>query len=597
MVRLPISPLPRENGNAQQEQYPACSLKYEPYYLKRAPSFAPLNPEDGCLLSIIVSYNMNRRQFLGLKKDHTNIEATSKLAQWYPLPQEWTIEAVNHLYNRLGFSATTEEINQALKKSPGEVIDELMDDALVTTGMPEPPEFYERWMTVPAYRGDDYATAHAEDVLEHDSKTDIRNWWTVLMTKPEIQLRERLVYFWHNHFVIEEVKIYYAVHYWRYFEYLRKNAWGNLKQMVKDITIMPAMLKYLDGQWSQKSMINENYAREVMELFTMGITDRSGKNNYTQEDVHNLAFALTGWRYWFEAPPPDVISPYFADYYFDFETKRSIWGSEAKVYGLAAAKDSRIEADVIDLLFEQRGQAIAWHIAKKVYVNFIYRGDLPDSSNDIIQELADTLIAYDWELKPMLSKLFKSQHFFSYLIRGGAIKSPYEFMVGICRKLNIPLSPYQAGSIWWYGMDTGQYLGNPTNVKGWEGYRTWLNTATLPKRLNDIVRDLTLTGMIAPRIVNPHNGFLFDSIPFSDEQVTAWATQFESYAGELIDFLQEINHFLLGIPISIGRLNEMINRAGITQTYEWPSLSDESKVLPIRRLLFELLSAPEYQLA
>lgn len=540
---------------------------------------------------------MNRRAFLGFLSPAQEAKKQTTLAEWQPTTDEWNIQAVNHLYHRLGFSATLGEIGEALTKTPAQVIDALMDDSLITTGMPDPPTGYEEWMYKPPYQGTNYDEGRKEDDLEHNIKVDLRNWWTVLMTKPNTQLREKMVLFWHNHFVIEEVKVYFGVHLYRYFDYLRKNAWGNVKQMVKDITIMPAMLKYLDGIWSEKTIINENYAREVMELFTMGIADRQGNKNYTQDDVRNLAYAVTGWRYRFEDKPPMVLCEYFADYYFDFETKRPLFGSEAKINGLLSSNDGRIEADAFDVLFEQRAGAIAWHIAKKVYTNFVYMGDQFSVCDEIIQELADTLIASNWEMKPMLMKLFKSEHFFDATYRGAAIKSPYEFMMGVFRKLAIPISEYQAGSLWYYGRDTGQIIGNPTNVKGWCGYRTWLNTSTLPKRINDILRKLILAGNIDGQIINPHNGFIFDGIPFTDEQVIAFGKQFNAYSEDLNAFLFQMNEFLLSLPLSSGRLEEVLNRCGLLHTYEWPSLDDAAKVQPLRRLLFELLSSPEYQLA
>ncbi len=547
---------------------------------------------------------MDRRTFLQQLRgklpetEAIPIPSNTTLVEWKPSQDNpWDSNAINHLYHRLGFSASFDDVVAAQMLTPSEVIDLLMDDTLLTTGVAEPPLKYEQWMYAMPYTGPDYPIAHAEDILQHDAKTDIRNWWTVQMMKSQPQLREKLMLFWHNHFVVEEVKVYFAVHFWRYLDYLRRHPWGNLLQITKDITIMPAMLKYLDGVWSEKDSINENYAREVMELFTMGISDRDGNKNYTQDDIRNVAFALTGWRYRFEEPSPNVLPPYFADYYFDFNTKRSIFGADAKIYGLAAAKDSRIEADVIDLMFEKRGKSIAWNIAKKAYHNFVYMGDLPPSSNNLIQELADTLIASHWELKPMFAKLFKSEHFFDPIHRGGAIKSPYEFMISVCRKMNVPLTEYEAGSFWYFGMDTGQFLGKPPNVKGWNGYRDWLNTATLPKRINDIVRDLILNGWIKGQLINPHNGAPFDGIPYTDQQITDWAMQFDSYQTDLESLLAQMSDFLLAMALSSDRIKEVINRAGILHIYEWYRLNDQARVQPLRRLIYELLSTPEFQLA
>ncbi|MBS1902639.1 MAG: DUF1800 family protein [Bacteroidetes bacterium] len=541
---------------------------------------------------------MDRRTFLRSFTSARPQSGTSSLMLWTPdATNPWDLSAANHLYNRLGFGATMADLQAALAMSPHDLIDALMDDTLVTSAMPEPPPDYERWMYAMPYRGPDYPTAHAEDVLQHDAKHDLHMWWGLQLMQSPVQLREKLQLFWHNHFVVEEVKVYYVVHEWRYHDYLRRNAWGNFKQMVKDVTIMPAMLKYLDNIWNEEDTINENYARELMELFTMGIADRNGNKNYTQDDVRNLAHCLAGWRFRFEEPSPNVMPPYFADYYFDFKTRRSLWGSAPKVYGLAAANDPRIEADVIDLLFEQRGPAIAWHIAKKIYRSFIYMGDLPPSSDELIQQLADTLIASDWELKPMLKLLFKSEHFFDPIHRGAAIKSPYEFMVSLCRKMNVPISFYASGNFWWYGQDTGMFIGNPTNVKGWEGYRTWLNTATLPKRIETFAKSVAIDGMIQGQWCNPRTGYNFDWIPYTDDQITAWSRQFDAYDSDLTVLVGEMNAVLLGLPVDDARLQQIVASSGVLHPYEWQSLSDAARVQPLRRIIFELLSSPEFQLA
>ncbi|HYM20381.1 MAG TPA: DUF1800 family protein [Candidatus Kapabacteria bacterium] len=545
---------------------------------------------------------MDRRSFLrsivGAPHKANYSLNSSSLDEWVSdANNPWDSGTVNHIYNRLGFGATVSDIRSALELTPSQLIDQLMDDRLVTDAMPQPPPGYEKWMYTPAYRGPDYMIGHAEDVAQHDAKHDLHMWWTLQMMQSDVQLRERLVMFWHNHFVVEEVKIYYFVHEWRYFDYLRRNAWGNFKQMVKDITTMPAMLKYLDGIWNEEDMINENYARELMELFTMGITDRYGNTNYVQDDVRNLAHSLVGWRFWFEAPPPDVLPHYFADYYFDFNTKRSIWGSEPKVYGLAQANDPRIEADVIDLLFERRAAAIAWHIAKKIYRNFIYMGDLPDSSDEIIQELADTLIASNWELKPVFLKLFKSAHFFDRTHRGAAIKSPFEFMVSLARKMELPVSLYAAGNFWYYGQDIGQFLCNPTNVKGWEGYRTWLNTATLTKRIEAFAYGLAINGVIQGQWCNPHTGYNFDWIPYGDDLVLGWAKQFPSFSSDVVAMLDEMNELMFAIPIDENSLEQIVASSGVVHSYEWPAMTDAQRILPLRRMIFGLLSAPEFQLA
>lgn len=544
---------------------------------------------------------MDRRTFLSLAftDDNRPLKVTSTLKEWIPdAANPWDASAVQHLYHRLGFGAKKNDITLALSTTPSALIDMLMDDELVTTGMPEPPAGWQEWLWGVPYLGSDYPTQHAEDNLQHDGKTDIRIWWTMMMADSRLQLRERLTLFWHNHFVVEELKVYFIAHFYRYFQYLRSHAWGNFKSMAREITILPAMLKYLDGIWSEKGKLNENYARELMELFTMGRHDKYGNENYTQEDVRMVAAAVTGWRFRYEEPAPNTIPPYFADYYFDFDTPTTPFGAEPKIYGLSLANDPRITGDIIDIMFEKRAEAISWHIAKKVYQEFVYKGDMPDGGEPIIQEMADIFWESGFELKPMLVKLFKSEHFFDRTFRGAAIKSPYEYIVGTLRKLDIDATIEQTGSLHWYTQDMGQFLGNPSNVKGWDGYRVWLNSGTLPKRITMISRDISIGEGIDPRGVNPHNGNAYSYIPWKNEMVYAWVSQFDSFSsGTFEDLVRDLGEFFCALPLSDEQVGAIIARSGLTHTYEWPTLSKESRIGIVRNVVYDIMRSAEFQLA
>jgi ribosomal protein S19 len=268
------------------------------------------------------------------------------------------------------------------------------------------------------------------------------------------------------------------------------------------------------------------------------------------------------------------------------------------VYGLSLAKDARISGDIIDVMFEKRGEAISWYMAKKVYKEFVYKGEMPDGAETVIEEMAKKFRESGWELKPMLSTLFKSEHFFDLTFRGAAIKSPYEFMIGVMRKLDVPLYTEQAGSLSWYGVDTGQFLGNPTNVKGWEGYRTWLNTGTLPKRITMIIKDITIGKQIQGRYINPHNGHEFHPIAWTDDMVLSWSSQFSSFdSGTLEEFTVEASNYLTASELSDAQIATIINRTGMTRTYEWLSLSHQTRIPIIRTIAYEAMKLPEFQLA
>jgi len=300
-------------------------------------------------------------------RDRTKI--TSTLSPWTPDENHpWNTHSINHLYRRAGFGATLAEITAAKGKSPSQVIDGLLDNALLSSGsMPSEPYKADTWLHVGPYLGGDYDKQIQQQTAYSYANFEIRRDWTVQMAKENIMLREKLSLFWMNHFVIESLKVYYPQMVYRYLDYMRKNAWGNFKQMVKDVTIQPGMLIYLDGVQSYRTLPNENYARELLELFAVGVTDKDGNPNYTEPDIREIAKALTGYRIQYDAPAPNVLPSYYEVTQHD-ATFKTIFGVK-KPWGLASAG---VTDDVIDHIFESKKDAIAWYICSKLYQFFVY---------------------------------------------------------------------------------------------------------------------------------------------------------------------------------------------------------------------------------
>ena len=540
---------------------------------------------------------MNRRDFFTSVlsgKRRTNAVTTS-LERWQPSEQNpWDRDAALHFFHRLGMPPSKEWLEDALEKGPQQCLDEMFDDRLVGERMPEPPGDWELWLHVPPYRGSDHKEYSNEEGVYQVAKVDIRHQWAVLMSKRDLMFREKLMLFWSNHFVIQEQKIYHTQQVYRFLTYLRKNVWGNFKQMVKDISIQPAMLVFLDGIWSEKDKLNENYARELMELFTMGITDRDGKPNYTQQDVRAVALALTGWRFRYESPPPDVMQEYMAWYYFDYETKTSPWGAPPKIYGLLASNDPKIEADVLETMFELRADAIAWHICKKLYNHFVHRDTDAADAQAVIEQLAERF-KQDWELKPVLEMLLRSEHFFHPEFRGADIKSPHDMMIGSMVQLGVELTLSAAGTMAWRGIEMNQWLMDPVNVKGWPGHRAWLTSGTLQHRMYFLTRFVSGIG-VESHYINPRTGFGYEWIEWKSPQVLAWGSQFESYTKDIAAFMREVSALIFIIQPEDSQLEHIIDKTISFPRYEWPALSDDERVILTRKLVIALLSLPEYQI-
>ncbi|MEI8135641.1 MAG: DUF1800 family protein [bacterium] len=555
---------------------------------------------------------MNRRDFFQ-KIIHSDAaqaprvqSGTSLLSPWQPTASNpWDFSAANYLYNRLGFSARHIELNAAVSQTPQQLVETLLDDALLSSpNLPPPPQDSEIWLQHPPYVGPDGPIFKIEYSTYQTAKVDLKGDWIRQLAQPVSMLRERMMLFWANHFVIGAEKIYPPQMIYKFCDYLRQNPWGNFRQMIKDITIQPAMLIYLDGAWNEISNINENYARELLELFTMGRTDKMGVENYTQKDIRLVAQALVGWRYDNQTLSPELMPPIFANYYFDFNTKTTPFDAAPKVYGLAQAHRyalfqeslDKIEGDIIDLIFERRASEIAYHIVEKIYSEFVYHDTSGIDAKSVIQELADLFLLSDWELKPMLTKLFESEHFFERTHRGSSIKSPVDLSVGILRKLDINPTLSQCCTIRLICSEMDQEILQPPNVKGWPGYRGWTNSTSLPKRNYAVLRDLILNGSIPSRGLSPHTGSPFDAVNWGDQSVLTWATQFSQVNGDYLLFVTQLSEFLLPLVISSDELTQIATDNGPLHFYEWPSLPDDQRVLIIRKVAFALTQLAEFEL-
>ena len=276
------------------------------------------------------------------------------------------------------------------------------------------------------------------------------------------ELREKMTFFWHNHFVTELETYNLATLAYRYISLLRSHALGDFKAFVRAMGLTPAMLIYLNGNTNEQSAPNENYARELLELFTMSPKDRLGNDNYTQGDIEEIARALTGW-----------VVNYFA-YASVFDSNRFDAGTKTF---LGRSGEFGYD-DVIDIIFEERAGEIAYNICWKIYKEFVY--DAPD--DEIVQGLAGIFLANNFQIEPVVSALLKSAHFFDEQVIGARIKSPVELITGTMIEVDFE-PPADTFAIFPRGSDViEQIVLDPPNVAGWPGHRSWVSTTTLPLR-------------------------------------------------------------------------------------------------------------------
>lgn len=359
----------------------------------------------------------------------------------------WNAEQINLVYRRLGFGCSLSDINLYLNSSPEILIDDIVDGALSMEVTPGPE--WDQW-----------------DNKQFNNSGKNKDYYHTLWQKQAFKdianngFRERLALFWSNHFVIEYKDVNQPAYLYQYYALIQSHALGNFKTFVSEMGLAPAMLRYLNGYENKKNSPNENYARELYELFTLG-----EGNGYTHEDITETARALTGYNRF--KTYLGVIE--FNENTFDNGNK-TIFGREGK-WGYD---------EVIDILFEEKKDLIAEFICTKIYRYFVS----PDPDSSIISSMATTLKEEAFELVPVLKQLFNSEHFYDSININVIIKSPIDLMSGLHHSLsfqyqdNVDLELNLRNKC----RDMGQEIFSPVDVAGWQGNHDWINPETLPKR-------------------------------------------------------------------------------------------------------------------
>jgi uncharacterized protein (DUF1800 family) len=393
-----------------------------------------------------------------------------------------------HLLKRTLFSVKQSDINIFSGKSLATVV-----NALLNTGLaPTPPvnnynDVNYTDANVPA--GQTWVNApYTDGTADSRRTTSYKAWWIGQLIKQQPSIEEKMVLFWHNHFATQTATIADARYEYKHHMLLRNFAMGNFKDMVKQMSIDPAMLKYLNGYVNVKNAPDENYGRELQELFTVG----KGPNSlYTEADVKAAARVLTGYTVnattissGFDATKHDTTNKQFSAFY----------GNKV-ITGKTGATGANELDEMLDMIFATPECAL--YICRRLYRFFVYYVIDDVTEANIIAPLATIFRNNNYEIKPVLFALFTSQHFFDPLNRGCLIKSPVDLFVGICREFEIDFpadSDYvNAYYMWDYVRATAatvsQNIGDPPNVAGWPAYylapqyhELWINTDTLPKR-------------------------------------------------------------------------------------------------------------------
>ena len=298
----------------------------------------------------------------------------------------------------------------------------------------------------------DKLTKEQKQNLRKQSVDDLKNLnltWLSEMINSDAQLREKMSLFWHGHFACRVVNIYFQQ---QLLNVIRENALGNFGDLLREVSKSPAMLSFLNNQQNNKKHPNENFAREVMELFTMG------RGNYTEQDIKEGARAYTGWGF--------NLKGEFVDRPFLHDTGKKIF----------LGKTGNFDGDdVIDIILEQK--ATAHFIAAKIYKYFVNE----NADEEKVKYLADRFYQSNYNIQQLMDDIFTSDWFYDKKNIGTRIKSPVELIVGIRRLLPMELERPETQLL--FQRVLGQILFYPPNVAGWPGGKNWIDSSALMTRM------------------------------------------------------------------------------------------------------------------
>lgn len=366
-----------------------------------------------------------------------NADPATAWGPWRPSRENpWDRRAAAHLYRRAALGASASQLDAAVKRTPGECVDEL----LAACGE-----------HASARQQFDADMGGVAEMVGGDDPATLESWWLYRMIHTPAPLLERMTLLWHNLFATSAAKVRNRSQMLTQNRLLRHHALGNFTDLVQGISKDPAMLIYLDSTSNARLHPNENYARELMELFCLGV------GNYTEEDIQQTARCFTGW---------EVRQGKFRFNRFQHDDgAKTIFGETGNFDG----------DDAVRIILAQ--PAAARWIARRLIREFVC-DDVPP---ELVEPLAALLRKSDFEIAPVVRQILTSRCFFAEVHRGAKIRSPIDLALGLLRSLEGSLSTHALALAL---RPLGQRLFYPPNVKGWDGGLSWINTGTMIGRVN-----------------------------------------------------------------------------------------------------------------
>lgn len=420
-----------------------------------------------------------------------------------PYTGTWDTRAVLHLLKRTGYGFKKSHADTLQALTMSQAVDLVLT---VSSTPPSPPVNYYQYLVADenglAYGSDftenainSYTTGVNTNILRSEG---VKYWLTGLALNHDITIREKMTHFWYHFIpvdfntVLDSNNVYCATNSaricYKYLKLFRDFATGNFKTLISQMAVQPAMMYYLNNQANNNIAPDENFAREIMELFTLG---KGPETQYTQSDVVAAAKVLTGWRV-LNLNEPNPVTSFVPDLH-DYSNKQfSSFFNNTVITGSGSGELQQF----IDMIFTKQ-KIVSEYICRRLYRFFVYYDIDANIEANVIVPLAQTFVNSNWEILPVLKQLFKSEHFYDVANRGVYIKSPYDVIIGTSRTFNFQLTNpdiYQQYFIWSFYNNAvlttmNQVMGEVPNVSGWPAYyqvpsfhQFWINAITSQQR-------------------------------------------------------------------------------------------------------------------
>ncbi len=443
---------------------------------------------------------MDRRDFLTARRRRQTADQEVGTGQPFrtesgiaPYAGPWTEQEVIHLLKRTMLGVKKADVDYFKIRSMSQAVDELLTPTAANPG----PPIKEYATSTTAANPDSnivQGTTWVNDInndgtVQGQRRASYKKWWIGVMINQDRSIREKLIMFLIDHFGNQTNTVGNANWIYTQHSLIRQYVLGNFKTLVRNISTDVSMLRFLNGYLNQAAAPDENYGRELMELFTIG---KGPDSHYNESDVKAAAKVLTGWQIngntyasYFNPNRHSTVNKTFSSFF-----------NNTVIIGRTGPTAGALElADLLNMIFAE--QEVAKFFVRKVYRWFVYYNIDDGVEANVISPLADVFRSNNYELKPMLATLFKSEHFFDLLNRGCMIKPPVDQVIGSLREMNTqfpPLTDWDTNYGFWntfyaWIVNMGQNPHDPPNVSGMPAYyqeplfhETWINSDSLPKR-------------------------------------------------------------------------------------------------------------------